>query len=115
MRDFLTGLADTVYAPVVAELRYDGLPALERHWRRIMDLEEAEYSLHMDGDSLVLDLQRCPAVHHMQAHDYRVADHFCEHTRIVNDAICSRAGYEATVEYDQAKGRCVQRFRKAAT
>jgi len=114
LRDFLTRLADTVYAPVVRDLRDRGLPALEDHWRRIMDLEGADYTLAMEGDTLVLDVFRCPAVSHMRTHDYRVSEHFCEHTRIVNDAICGRAGYQATVEYDQEKGRCVQRFRKAA-
>jgi hypothetical protein len=109
----LTRLADTVYAPVVRDLQEHGLPALERHWRRIMDLEAAEYALEMDGDTLVLDVHRCPAISHMQTHGYRISGHFCEHTRIVNEAICYRAGYVATVEYDQAKGRCVQRFRKA--
>lgn len=114
LRDFLTRLADTVYAPVVQDLRDRGLPALEAHWRHIMDLEEAEYTLEMESDTLVLDVLQCPAVSHMRTHNYRVSEHFCEHTRIVNDAICRRAGYEATVEYDQEKGRCVQRFRKAA-
>jgi len=113
LRDFLTRLADTVYAPVVQDLREHGLPALENHWRRIMDLEDADYTIGMDGDALVLDVHRCPAISHMQTHDYRISEHFCEHTRIVNEAICDRAGYQATVEYDRAKGRCVQRFRKA--
>ncbi|GMV92840.1 MAG: hypothetical protein AMXMBFR82_26180 [Candidatus Hydrogenedentota bacterium] len=113
LRDFLDRLGDTVYKPLVLDLKARGLPALEDHWRRIMDLEGGEYTLRMDGDTLVLDLRACPAVHHMRAHDYRVSEHFCEHTRIVNEAICRRAGYQATVEYDQDKGRCVQRFRKA--
>ncbi len=51
----------------------------------------------------------------MRARGYAVAPHFCEHTRIVNDAICRRAGFAASIDYDQAAGRCVQRFWRAAS
>lgn len=113
LEEFLAGLADTVYKGLVEDIRERGLEALEDHWRRIMDLEEAEYGLSMDGDTLVLEVCKCPAVHHMKAHNYRVAGSYCEHTRIVNEAVCRAAGYEAEVDYDQDEGRCVQRFRRA--
>jgi hypothetical protein len=113
LEEFLAGLADTVYKELVEDLRERGLSALEDHWRRIMDLEEADYTLAMDGDTLVLDVRKCPAVHHMRGNDYRVAASFCEHTRIVNEAVCRAAGFEAAVDYDQDEGRCVQRFRRA--
>ncbi len=113
LEEFLAGLADTVYKGLVDDIRERGLAALEDHWRGIMDLEDAEYGLTMDGDTLVLEVRKCPAVHHMKAQDYRVAASYCEHTRIVNEAVCRAAGYEATVDYDQDEGRCVQRFRRA--
>jgi len=114
LQDFLSGLADTVYQPLAADLRERGLPALRDHWQTVFEQEQADFELRMDGDVLVLDVRRCPAVTHMNEHGYAVAQHFCEHTRIVNEAVCKAAGYTASVEYDQEAGRCVQRFRKAA-
>jgi hypothetical protein len=113
LRDFLAGLADSVYRPLVDALRTRGLEALEDHWRTVFDLEQGEIEMRRDGAALVLNVRRCPALHHMRAHGYAVADHFCEHTRITNEAICGAAGYASSVEYDQSEGRCVQRFWRA--
>lgn len=110
VRDFLRGLASTVYKPLVEDLKEHGLPALSRHWHTVFDLEGGEIELIVEEEVLVLTVKRCPAVCHMREHGYRVAGHFCEHTRIVNEAICEAAGYASSVEYDQEAGRCVQRF-----
>jgi hypothetical protein len=112
---FLRELAGTVYAPLVTDLKERGLPALADHWRRIFDLEEGIYKLRMEKDELILEVERCPALAHMRERGYRIADHFCETTRLVNAAVCAAAGYEAVVRYDQAAGHCEQRFRKAAS
>lgn len=113
MREYLARAGEAMYRDLIADLKARGLPALEEHWRRIFTQEDGEFDLRMEGDTLVLDVKKCPAIHHMKEHNYRIAPHFCEHTRVVNDAICRAAGYEATVEYDQDAGRCVQRFRRA--
>ena len=115
LRDFLTGLADTVYKPLVEDVRARGLPALREYWQTIFDLEDGDVEMTMDGETLVLTVKRCPAIWHMKEHGYAVADHFCEHTRIVNEAVCKAAGYESSVEYDQEAGRCVQRFWEEAS
>lgn len=110
---FLRSLADSVYRPLVEDLRERGLPALEEHWRKIFTGEEGEFVLRYDGDALVLEVSKCPAIHHMQAHGYAIAETFCEHTRIVNEAVCAAAGYAASTEYDQDRGACTQRFWRA--
>jgi hypothetical protein len=98
LEEYLRRLARNVYAPLIESLRLRGLPALH-------DLSD---------DLLVLEVRTCPAIHHMKERGYKIAEHFCESTRIVNDEICRQAGYSASVEYDQESGRCVQKFRKEA-
>lgn len=107
---FLEGLAETVYQPLVEDLRRRGLVALEEHWQRVFQLEDGAFDMERDERMLVLRVHRCPAIAHMQAHDYPIADGYCAHTRVVNEAICRRAGYRCEVDYDQNDGRCVQRF-----
>ena len=114
VREFLEGLADSVYAPLVEDLRARGLPALRDHWRTVFDLEDGDVDIDMDNDTLVVDVHCCPALAHIKARGYAVAEHFCEHTRILNDAICRAAGYSSSVDYDQAAERCVQKFWRAA-
>jgi hypothetical protein len=112
--EFLSGLAGTVYRDLVNDLRERGIDALRDHWQHIFAIEEGEAEFEMEGETLVLRVHRCPAIHHMKAHGYKIAPHFCEHTRIVNDAICQAADYLAEVESDQSAGACVQRFRPVA-
>ena len=114
MEEYLRRLARNAYAPLIESLRIRGLPALRDHWNNIMSLEDADFSLRFTDDVLVLEVRRCPAIHHMKERGYRIAERFCESTRIVNDEICRLAGYSCSTEYDQANGRCIQRFRKEA-
>jgi hypothetical protein len=110
MRGFLAGLAGTVYKPLCDDLRARGLDALREHWKTVFDLEQGGYEMRMDGATLVLIVRRCPAIAHMRENGYIVAGHYCEHTRIVNEAVCAAAGYASSVDYDQQAGSCVQRF-----
>jgi len=114
LEEYLRRLARNVYAPLIESLRLRGLPALRDHWNSIMSLEDADFDLRLSDDVLVLEVCKCPAIHHMKERGYTIAEHFCESTRVVNDEICRQAGYSASVEYDQENGRCVQKFRKEA-
>ncbi len=110
LEDFLKGLSRTVYLPLAEGLRARGLEALREHWQSIFEMEGGDFEQEMEGDTLVLRVRRCPAICHMQQHGYTVAEHFCEQTRVVNEAVCKEAGYCSSVEYDQSAGSCVQRF-----
>ena len=108
--DYLRKTGRAVYAPLIDELKEDGLCALAAHWARIFTLEEGDFELTFEGDRLVLKVNRCPAIHHMKEQEYVIADKFCETTRVVNEEICHAAGYECSVDYDRENGRCVQEF-----
>ncbi|HUW60023.1 MAG TPA: hypothetical protein VMZ06_03370 [Candidatus Bathyarchaeia archaeon] len=114
VRAFLSGLAESVYKPLVEDVRSRGVVALRDHWQHVFALEGGEIELREEGHSLELRVLRCPAIAHMKQHNYPVAARFCEHTRVVNEAVCRAAGFECEVEYDQPAGRCVQRFWRAA-
>ncbi len=113
-REFLQGLAETVYAPLVADLRERGLCALRDHWQTVFDLEQGEIEQVLRDDVLTLTVKRCPAVAHMKERGYRIAPHHCEQTRAINEAVCRAAGYASSTEYDQDAGTCVQKFWKVA-
>jgi len=111
--DYLRKMARTVYSPLIEELKKDGLAAMAAHLARIFTLEEGEFELSFNGDRLVLNVNKCPAIHHMKGQGYMIADKFCEATRIVNEEICHAAGYECSVDCEQQNGRCVQEFWQA--
>ena len=111
---FLSGLAESVYKPLAGAIRERGLAALRDHWQNIFEVEGGDCEMREEDGVLILEVHRCPAVTHMLEQGYRVAEHFCEHTRIVNEAVCRAAGYESAVEYDQEAGSCTQRFWRGA-
>jgi len=106
----LRQIARNVYKPLIESLKSRGLAALEEHWRRIFTIEGGDFDLHYDGDVLVLNVKKCPAIWHMRERGYRIFEKFCEHCRIVNDEICKAAGYNSSVDYDQDAGSCTQKF-----
>lgn len=113
MEEYLRRLGRNVYSRLIQDMRARGLQALYDHWHRIMTLEAADFRLQFtESGELLLEVRRCPAISHMQYRGYLICDRFCDATRIANDEICRCAGYVAETEYDQANGRCVQRFRK---
>jgi len=107
---YLRQVAAQVYRPLSQALARQGLAALEAHWQRIFELEEADVDLRYEGEQLVLQVHTCPALEYMRDNSEHIYPKFCEHTRIVNQGICQPAGYECAVEYDQDAGCCVQRF-----
>ena len=112
LKKYLRGLAKSVYAPLAKDLKADGLGAIRKHYEDIFMLEGGKFEFREEDDTLVFDVKECPAIAHMKAQGYEISPHFCEHTRILNEAICNEAGYSSSVDYNQEEGRCVQRFWK---
>ncbi len=110
---YLKQVAHTVYSPLIEALKTKGLPALYEHWDYIFTIEGADFEMsYQENDLLLLRVKKCPAVHHMQEHNYQVAERYCEHCQVTNEEICHSAGYECSIEYGQSKGSCVQEFWK---
>lgn len=109
-RTFLSGLGATVYRPLVDAIHERGLGAMRDHLENVFTAENGNYETEFDGETLVFHVHRCPAIHHMKERGYEIAPDFCEHTRIVNEGICGRAGYACSVTYNQEAGTCVQKF-----
>ncbi|HOX37219.1 MAG TPA: hypothetical protein PL033_04450 [Candidatus Brocadiia bacterium] len=109
--DFLREMAPVVFAPLIAAIRAEGLPALKRHWEKVAADEEADCEIALGKGELVLRMNVCPALEHIRSRGYPLWERFCEHTRIINEAVCRAAGVSALTDYDQESGCCVQRFR----
>ena len=112
VKEYLKELARTVYSPLSKALKNSGLRELERHWKKIFDLEDADYKLFYNDNVLNLEINKCPAIRHMKKYGYEIFEGFCEHCKILNAEICKNAGYQGSIEYDQNKGKCLQKFWK---
>lgn len=117
VRAYLRQFVAAYYAPLKAEIRRRGLPALKEHFEKMYRLEGGMIQLACSDDELRLEVNACPAVTHLRAHGYPVADLFIETTRTVNEALCEDTPFAAElIRYDEADGHSIQRFyRKAAS
>jgi hypothetical protein len=103
-------IAINCYEPLIDKLSNQGLEALEEHWGRVFGLEGGEYKLFYRGDTLILEVGRCPAIAHLQRKGFPIAEDFCEHTVFINRELCRQAGFETHCTFEQAKGICRQEF-----
>ncbi|NPV55012.1 MAG: hypothetical protein HPY71_16105 [Firmicutes bacterium] len=122
LKEYWRRVALSCYQPLIEKLKRKGLPALEEYLRGVFEPQasrspgqsgtgEPDFEITRTGDELILKINRCPALSHMRAAGYRIYPRYCEHTRVVNEAICRAAGCEAACEYDQDAARCIQRFK----
>ena len=111
VREYLRQFTRSFHGPLIDEVRRDGLPALERHFRRLYENEGGDVEIALSEDELVVCVKACPAVTHMRREGYAVAELFWETTRTVNEALVEGTPFGAELlEYDEETGRSVQRF-----
>lgn len=109
---YLQQVARTYFAPLTEKLKKDGLKALEDHWQDIFTREKGEFDISYEGDTLVLNVSKCPAICHLVEKNMLFTDNHCLTTVVVNKTICQDAGYDCSCEYEPGKGKCVQKFWK---
>lgn len=111
-RSYLRRVGENNYKPLIRELRAEGLPALERHWNKVFEMEGGRFEMHYEGSTLVLQVLECPAISHLKKIGQLFTDRYCETTVVVNESLCGSSGYAASCEYQPGEGRCVQKFWK---
>lgn len=110
--EYLKQVGRTYFRPLSEQLKTKGLEALETHWRKTFSAEEGDFSLRYDDDTLVLEVNECPAVSYLKANNALKTNRYCETTVVVNETICQAAGYECSCDYQPGEGKCIQKFWK---
>lgn len=90
----------------------DGDPQeMVKHWRHFFDREEADYSIAVGDDAIVLTVRHCPAYHHVAKIASSVSPRFCDQTSKVNEAIAEGSPYSIDTEIT-GPGACRQIIRR---
>ena len=110
--EYLKRVGNTYFAPLSGQLKNDGLPVLEKHFRSIFEAEKSTFTIKYENDILIIDVQICPAIAHLKQTGQLWTDRFCESTVFVNKTISETAGYCSSCVYLPGKGICVQKFWK---
>ncbi len=111
VREYLRQFTLACYAPLKEKLAKEGFPALKEYFEEVYAAEGEDIDIELTDNELVVSVRSCPAVAHMRAHGYKVAELFYETVRTVNESLCEGTPFSAELdEYDETTGRSVQRF-----
>ncbi len=103
----------SVYSPLIEELKKEGLTIIEKHMKELMELEKGKYEVEKNIDSIIFKINRCPAIEHMKKNKMQISENFCRiSTGLVSTEIAKAAEFKFSVNYDQEKGKCIQKFWK---
>ena len=109
---YLREVGRSCYASLIQLIKNEGLNVLDRHWNEVFTREGGKFTIERRGGTLVLTVQECPAIAHLKKINQFFTPRYCETTVVVNDTICSQAGYACSTEYEPGAGRCIQQFWK---
>jgi hypothetical protein len=111
VREYLRHFAAAYYAPLSDAIRACGLAALQEHLATIYAIEGSSVRLNLDNDSLLVEVEACPAVTHIRAQGHPLAALFFETSRTVYETICQGTPYMLEWRaYDPETGRASLRF-----
>lgn len=107
---FLKRVGKNCYKNLINDINKNGLLALEKYWKRIFTLEEGEFEINLNEDSIILEVKRCPALSHLKEAGYHIYNDFCLQTVVINSAIAEETSLNSSVEKNQDKAYCIQKF-----
>ncbi len=110
LEEFLERVGRNCYTSLISKIKADGFLALEEYWERIFTLEDGDFKIERREDSIILRVKSCPAISHLRRVGYPIYKDFCIQTRIINGAIANETGLEYSVESNQEKACCTQKF-----
>lgn len=116
LRQYWTDLGARYFAPVTAQWKAGGLPAVAEYWRAFFAAEPgAKVEVSQLPDAVTLEVKVCPAIKHLRAHGREIVPCFCQHCYFIGEAMAAPAGLAVRIE--GGNGSCRQTFlrRDAAT
>ena len=112
---YLKRFAHNYYAPVIAEIKAQGLQRLEVFIEKTYEIEEASDKLHTEltADSLVVKVDACPAVTFLKTHGWEPSVWYYLTTETVMGTVAEEAGLSfRMVSYDAENGKAEYCFKK---
>jgi len=112
VRGFLTDYTKCFYAPIIEEIKRNGLPALKAWREKTYETEEASHLLHtvMAENTLEFTVDRCPAIEFMYSLGQKPTKYYIEETKTVLSVIAEESGLEFELDYYREDGAAKYRF-----
>lgn len=109
LRRYWSELGAAYYNPVTRKWQAEGLAGIAAYWSSFFAAEPgADVEVAQEAEQVVLNVTRCPAIHHLRSEGRDIVSCYCQHCYFVNEAMAEPAGY--TVRIEGGNGSCQQRF-----
>jgi len=96
---YLRGLAAGYFTVVNTAWREGGLPAVAGYWRAFFQAEPgASVEVQEEEGRVVLDVRKCPAIHHLRVHGREIVPFYCQHCYHLGQARAEAAGMSMRLE-----------------
>ena len=104
--EFLTDYTKAYFAPLIEEIKKTGLSALEKHLKRIYDVEEAAEVLHtkLSDSKLEVTVDKSPVIEYMHSLGQKPGKYYIEETRTLYSVIASECDLKFYFEYYKDNG-----------
>ena len=90
---YLRELAVGYFAVVNTAWREGGLPAVAGYWRAFFQAEPgASVEVREEEGRVVLEVLKCPAIHHLRVHSREIVPFYCQHCYHLGQARAEAAG-----------------------
>jgi len=114
METFFTRAAAYIYKPLIERIKKNNLIEMKKHLEKVFTMEGGKFDIDYKNGEIIFKVSRCPAIWNMKDHNNSIDKDFCKcSTELVNKSIAKECNYNFSVEYNQEKGQCVQRFWEA--
>lgn len=101
----------SIYTPLIKDLKEKSLSAIAKHMKDLMKLEGGEYEVIKGKNFITFKINKCPAIEYMNKKKMQISKNFCRvSTGVISGEIARAAGFKFSVDYDQKKGKCIQKF-----
>lgn len=111
VKEYLEDFSKSFYAPLREDLIKRGLIAIEEHYKDIYFKEKSSVKTKLTDEELYIEIEKCPAVEHMNKNGVEPAKMYKETTDTVNKTICRDTQYEfELIEYKESTGKAKMRF-----
>ncbi|OHB54181.1 MAG: hypothetical protein A2Y12_17040 [Planctomycetes bacterium GWF2_42_9] len=110
--EYLKQIGKEVFSHLIAAIKSDGLIAIDRHFKKIFELENGKADFQIENNQLTINVSKCPAISHLKSTGQLFTDRYCLTTVILNKTVCEQAGYKCSCRYKPYEGKCIQKFWK---
>ncbi len=109
---YLEELGRDYFAPVNAQWKTGGLPAVARYWREFFAAEPgASVDVVEAPDRIEVNVRRCPAIAHLRSAGRDIVPEYCQHCFHLGAARAKEAGL--TMRLRGGNGACCHTFARS--